>query len=71
MISKLRFRHVYGEVSKSKYEHVRPTSSMSESNLIKGNSLYCGMSWFSSGGGCLAILPNNGQKKTRSNLPND
>lgn len=69
MISKLRFRHLYGEASKSKYELVKPTSSMCESNLIKGNSLYLGVSWFSSGGGSLAILPNNGQRKLEASFP--
>ena len=69
MISKLRFRHVFGEPAKTKYENVRPTSAMCESNLIKGNSLYFGVSWFSSGGGCLALLPNHGQRKLDATFP--
>lgn len=69
MISKLRFRHVYGESHKTKYENVRPTGATCESNLVKGNSLYFGVSWFSSGGGCLALLPNDGQKKLEPVFP--
>lgn len=69
MISKLRFRHVYGEPFKNKYENVKPTSATCESNLVKGNSLYCGVSWFSTGGGNLAILPNGGQKRLDPTFP--
>ena len=69
MISKLRFRHVYGEPHKTKYENVKPTSATCESNLVKGNSLYSAVSWFSSGGGNLAILPNGGQRKLDPNIP--
>ena len=69
MISKLRFRHVFGEPHKTKYENVKPTSATCESNLIKGNSLYTAFSWFSSGGGKLCVLPNGGQRKLDGGAP--
>ena len=69
MISKLRFRHLYGEPHKTKYENVKPTSATCESNLIKGNSLYTAFSWFSSGGGKLCVLPNGAQRKLDGGAP--
>lgn len=68
MKSKLRFRHVYGEPIKEKYELIKPTTATCESNLVKGNSLYTGVSMFSGGGGSLAILKHGGQRKLEADL---
>eukprot|EP00331_Platyophrya_macrostoma_P006719 CAMPEP_0176424438 /NCGR_PEP_ID=MMETSP0127-20121128/10837_1 /TAXON_ID=938130 /ORGANISM="Platyophrya macrostoma, Strain WH" /LENGTH=546 /DNA_ID=CAMNT_0017805495 /DNA_START=29 /DNA_END=1669 /DNA_ORIENTATION=- len=56
MQSKLRFRNVYPEVHKEKYEHVQPATSSSDSGLIKGNSKYLSFAWKVGGGGSLAVL---------------
>jgi hypothetical protein len=58
MISKLRFRHLFGELHKEKYENIRNSGVNMEANGVKGNANYIAMAWKSSGGGKLAILPN-------------
>lgn len=65
----LRFRNVYGDPVKDKYNLVKPSSAQSESCLIKGNSLYTAVSWFSAGGGCLAVLPHGKERKLEPDLP--
>jgi len=56
----LKFRHVFGQVSKSKYENVIRTPAQSEACGLKGNNEVLGISTKSGGGGILTILPNNG-----------
>lgn len=66
---KLRFRHVFGELHKEKYENIKPSTVISESGVVKGNSLYCAFSWQTGGGGCLAILKNNNPCKLPAEFP--
>lgn len=49
---------VFGETLKDKFENVKGTSAILDACLVKGNSKYIGVSWFSTGGGSLAILDN-------------
>jgi hypothetical protein len=58
-MSKARFRNVYGEAIKEKFEGVKPSDQTSDSCLMKGNSKYFGVSWKVGGGGCLAVLPTD------------
>ena len=67
MISKLRYRHVYGDPQKEKYEAIFPATITTESTLIKGNSLHFGFAWKTGGGGALAILPNDKPHKLSGN----
>lgn len=69
MKSKLRFRHVFGEPVREKFECIKPTTATCESNLIKGNSLYCGVSLFSGGGGSLAVLKYGTERKLEPEMP--
>ena len=55
----LRFKHVYGEVLREKYEQVTPTTITCESTMVKGNPLYTAFIWQSGGGGVICILENN------------
>lgn len=57
-ISKLKFRHLYGELYKKKFENVQPSTTSTESCGIKGNPLYFSFSWKTSGGGALAVFRN-------------
>ena len=55
-ISKLHFRHLFGELYKNKFESISPSTSSSESCGIKGNPLYFAFSWKTNGGGALAVF---------------
>ena len=45
MITKLRFRNLYGEAYKNRFENCKPANITTESNLIKGNGVYFGFAW--------------------------
>lgn len=55
-LSQLKFRHLYGELYKAKYENISSSTVSTESCGIKGNPLYCAFPWKTGGGGALAIL---------------
>ena len=55
-ISKLKFRHLYGELYKKKLENVAPSSNSSESCGVKGNPKFFAFSWKTNGGGALGIF---------------
>lgn len=51
-----KYRHVYGEAFKQKYEDLRPSSNTTESIGVRGNSKFHALAWQSGGGGSLAVL---------------
>ena len=69
MQSKLRFRNVYPEVHKEKYEQVQPATSSSDSGLIKGNTKYLSFAWKAGGGGSLAVLDLNKPQRLNPVIP--
>lgn len=54
-----KFRHVFAEELKTKYEDLRPSSKASETLGIRGNSKFFAMAWESGGGGTLAVIQNS------------
>mmetsp|Transcript_18400 Transcript_18400/g.37490 ORF Transcript_18400/g.37490 Transcript_18400/m.37490 type:complete len:459 (-) Transcript_18400:134-1510(-) len=52
-----KFRHVFGEPMKQKYEDIRLSTKASESTGIRGNSKFFAFPWESGGGGTLAVVP--------------
>ena len=68
-LSKLRFRHLFGEGQKQKYEHIQSSTMTVESCGIKGNPCYCAFAWKTSGGGALCILDNTKPEKLSSVPP--
>ena len=65
----LRFKHIFGEAIREKYENVTPTNITCESQLIKANSKYVSFIYHSGGGGKLAILENGKQRKISAVQP--
>eukprot|EP00744_Colponema_vietnamica_P001558 GILI01002569.1.p1 GENE.GILI01002569.1~~GILI01002569.1.p1 ORF type:complete len:485 (+),score=153.73 GILI01002569.1:38-1456(+) len=51
-----KYRHVWGELLKDKYECLRLSSKPTESTQIKGNGKFLAVSW-DSAGGSVAVLP--------------
>lgn len=52
-----KFRHVFGEGSKQRYEDIRLSSKASESQGIVANSMFWAAPWESGGGGTVAVVP--------------
>lgn len=52
-----KLRHVFGEESKVKYDDLRLSNKMTESNAIKVNPNFVATAWDSGGGGALAVIP--------------
>lgn len=51
-----KFRHVFGDPLKTRYEDLRLSSKQTESTGIRANSKYFVFPWDSGGGGALAVL---------------
>jgi len=51
-----KFRHVFGEPWKSKFEDIRLATKPTESSGVKGNSMFIAFPWASGGGGSLAVV---------------
>ena len=62
-----KFRHVFGEAQKVRYDDLRLSSKATESVGIRANSKFFTVAWDSGGGGALAVVP---LKKT-GRLPRD
>lgn len=69
MQSKLRFRNVYPDIAKEKYDQVQPATSSSDSCLIKGNPKYLSFAWKAGGGGSLAVLDINKPQRLPPIIP--
>mmetsp|Transcript_36085 Transcript_36085/g.103740 ORF Transcript_36085/g.103740 Transcript_36085/m.103740 type:complete len:459 (+) Transcript_36085:80-1456(+) len=52
-----KFRHVFGEPLKQKYEDLRLSNKATESTGIRGNGKFFAFPWDSGGGGTLAVVP--------------
>jgi len=52
-----KFRHVFGEAKKTKYEDLRLATKATESTGLRGNSKFVTFAWESGGGGTLCVLP--------------
>ena len=63
-----RFRHVFGDEEKVKFEGIRPSSAASESCLVKSGGTYASISW-ASGGGTLLILDIDNPRRLPSDVP--
>lgn len=55
----LRFKHVFGEEIKSKFEQVRPTTITCDSNMVKGNAKFTAFLWNAGSGGVVCILDSS------------
>lgn len=55
----LKFKHLYGEPYKFKFEQLKPTKMSGDSPMVKGNSLYTAFIWQTGGGGEVCILQND------------
>mmetsp|Transcript_47480 Transcript_47480/g.133612 ORF Transcript_47480/g.133612 Transcript_47480/m.133612 type:complete len:449 (+) Transcript_47480:103-1449(+) len=64
-----KFRHVFGEVGKQKYEDLRLSSKATESTGIRGNSKFVCFAWDAGGGGALAVLPSTKYGRMPRDLP--
>lgn len=51
-----KFKNVYGEAWKEKFEDVKGSEITSEGKLIDANTHFLAVSWKSSGGGLVAII---------------
>eukprot|EP00743_Colponemidia_sp_Colp-15_P000184 GILK01000213.1.p1 GENE.GILK01000213.1~~GILK01000213.1.p1 ORF type:complete len:460 (-),score=64.16 GILK01000213.1:141-1478(-) len=63
-----KFRHVYGELSKEKYEDLRLSNKATESNQIKGNAKFFAVAWDTGGGGSLAVIPTENHGRQPADL---
>jgi len=64
-----KFRHVFSEVAKAKYEDLRPTTKATESSGLKANEKLIAMGWESGGGGSLAVIPTSKTGRLGSDVP--
>lgn len=64
-----KFRHVFGEPLKLKYEDLRLSSKATESTGIRGNSKFFAFPWESGGGGTLAVVPITRYGRLPRDLP--
>lgn len=64
-----KFRHVFAEEGKNKYEDLRPSSKASETLGIRGNSKFFALAWESGGGGTLAVIPNSRYGRLPRDIP--
>jgi hypothetical protein len=64
-----KFRHVFGEAEKTKYEDLRVASKQTEANGIRCNSKYLCFPWESGGGGTLAVIPQSKTGRQPRDLP--
>ncbi|KAK1921449.1 microtubule binding protein [Papiliotrema laurentii] len=52
-----KYRHVYGEKSKTAYENAKISGSAWDTNLVTAGGKYIAVNWQVAGGGAFAILP--------------
>lgn len=64
-----KYRHVFPEASKLKYEDVRISTKTTEANGIRGNSKFWAVPWQSGGGGTLAVVPSSQFGRLPHDLP--
>eukprot|EP00747_Dinoflagellata_sp_TGD_P167367 gnl/TRDRNA2_/TRDRNA2_191646_c0_seq1.p1 gnl/TRDRNA2_/TRDRNA2_191646_c0~~gnl/TRDRNA2_/TRDRNA2_191646_c0_seq1.p1 ORF type:complete len:462 (+),score=126.17 gnl/TRDRNA2_/TRDRNA2_191646_c0_seq1:27-1388(+) len=64
-----KFRHVFGEASKQKYEDLRLSTKTTESTGIRGNSKLVAIAWESGGGGTLAVFPSTKFGRMAHDMP--
>lgn len=64
-----KFRHVFGEPLKQRYEDCRLSSKATESTGIRGNGKFFAFPWESGGGGTLAVVANEKYGRLPRDLP--
>eukprot|EP00932_Pfiesteria_piscicida_P008350 SRR837773.1874.p1 GENE.SRR837773.1874~~SRR837773.1874.p1 ORF type:complete len:463 (-),score=209.65 SRR837773.1874:161-1516(-) len=64
-----KFRHVFAEQDKARFEDLRPSSKATESTGIRGNGEYFALPWEAGGGGSLAVLPLSKPGRMPRDLP--
>lgn len=64
-----KFRHVFGEPLKQRYEDCRLSSKATESTGIRGNGKFFAFPWESGGGGTLAVVSNEKYGRLPRDLP--
>lgn len=64
-----KFRHVWGDALKTRYEDLRLSTKATESCGIRGNSKFFAFAWESGGGGTLAVIPNERVGRLPRDLP--
>ncbi|CAD8043058.1 unnamed protein product [Paramecium primaurelia] len=65
----LRFKHLYGEEMKSKFEQVTPTTITCDSTMVKANGLYTALLWQTGGGGLVCVLRSDKPTKLPFDTP--
>jgi len=69
VVRESKFRHVFGEASKTKYEDVRLSPKPIESIGIRGNAKFFAFAYESGGGGTLAVVPVTRYGRLPQDLP--
>eukprot|EP00403_Amphidinium_massartii_P016771 CAMPEP_0178428024 /NCGR_PEP_ID=MMETSP0689_2-20121128/30057_1 /TAXON_ID=160604 /ORGANISM="Amphidinium massartii, Strain CS-259" /LENGTH=453 /DNA_ID=CAMNT_0020049769 /DNA_START=51 /DNA_END=1412 /DNA_ORIENTATION=+ len=69
VVRESKFRHVFAEASKERYDDIRLSSKSTESPGIRGNSKFFVFTWDSGGGGSLAVVPNTKLGRLPRDLP--
>eukprot|EP00928_Gymnodinium_smaydae_P079885 TRINITY_DN63716_c0_g1_i1.p1 TRINITY_DN63716_c0_g1~~TRINITY_DN63716_c0_g1_i1.p1 ORF type:complete len:481 (+),score=88.04 TRINITY_DN63716_c0_g1_i1:62-1444(+) len=64
-----KFRHVFGDASKQKYEDLRLSPKTTESCGIRASGSYFAFPWDAGGGGALAVIPNAQYGRQKRDLP--
>mmetsp|Transcript_49695 Transcript_49695/g.153472 ORF Transcript_49695/g.153472 Transcript_49695/m.153472 type:complete len:460 (-) Transcript_49695:81-1460(-) len=64
-----KFRHVFGEPQKQRYEDLRLSTKATESTGVRGNSKFFAFAWDSGGGGTLAVVPTSRYGRLPRDLP--
>lgn len=64
-----KFRHVFAEASKLKYEDLRPSSKATECPGLRGNAKFLSIGWDSGGGGTLAVIPRTQFGRLKQDQP--
>jgi len=64
-----KYRHVHAEVSKVKFDDVRPSNKGTESSGLRANAKFLALSWESGGGGAIACLDITKPGRTPSGQP--
>jgi len=64
-----KFRHVFGEPSKSTYQDIRLSTKATETAGVRINSKYLALPWQSGGGGTLAVIPSTRLGRLPHDIP--
>lgn len=54
-----KFRHVFGETGKERYDDIRPTSKATEAPGLRVNEKFVAIGWEAGGGGTIAVIPTS------------